>query len=83
MALTEGEGLPISLSLHPAGAHESTTQLRWVPVFDLVQECVTEELPERVIGDTAFDSDPLDARFAEVGVEMIARHRDGRVKPPT
>lgn len=74
MALTEGEGLPIALSLHPAGPHESTL------AFDLVQGCVTEDLPERVIGDAAYDSDPLDTRFEEIGVEMIAPHRSNRVR---
>lgn len=64
MALTEGEGLPIALSLHPAGPHESTL------AFDLVQACVTEDLPERVIGDTAYDSDPLDVRFDDIGVSI-------------
>lgn len=72
MALTEGEGLPIALSLHSASPHEVTL------AFDLVQECVTEELPERVIGDTAYDSDPLDAQFAQIDIEVIAPHRKNR-----
>lgn len=72
MALVDPGGLPIALSLHEAKAHESTL------VFDLVQGCFTTELPERVGGDKAFDSDPLDAKMAEVGVEMIAAHRSNR-----
>jgi len=41
----------------------------------------TEELPERLIGDKAYDSDPLDKKLAENGVELIAPHRNNRKKP--
>jgi transposase len=37
--------------------------------------CVVEARPERLIGDKAYDSDPLDARLADEGIEMIAPHR--------
>lgn len=77
MALVDAGGLPISLQLHRAGPHESTL------CFDLVQGCWTQELPERVIGDKAFDSDALDAALADCGVEMIAAHRKNRKKPKT
>jgi len=40
----------------------------------------TEELPERLIGDKAYDSDPLDKKLAENGVELIAPHRHNRKK---
>jgi transposase len=40
----------------------------------------TEELPERLIGDKAYDSDPLDKKLAENGVELIAPHRNNRKK---
>ena len=42
-----------------------------------------EALPERLIGDKAYDSDPLDAQLAAQGVQMISPHRRGRVKPKT
>jgi len=46
--------------------------------------CFLGELPQRVIGDKAYDSDPLDARLAEErGVALIAPHRSGRRKPPS
>ena len=46
--------------------------------------CFVDELPERLIGDKAYDSDRLDARLAkERGVEMIAPHRSGRRKTIT
>jgi transposase len=37
--------------------------------------------PEHLIGDKAYDSDPLDARLAEQGIELIAPHRANRKKP--
>lgn len=77
MALVDAHGMPISLSLHEAGPHESTL------AYDLVQGCWTEELPERVGGDKAFDSDALDAEFREIGIDLIAPHRSNRKKPKT
>ena len=41
------------------------------------------EKPERLIGDKAYDSDPLDAKLSAQGIEMIAPHRRGRKKPAT
>jgi transposase len=38
-----------------------------------------DELPERLIGDKAYDSDPLDEKLAtEYGIELIAPNRRGR-----
>jgi transposase len=37
-----------------------------------------ETLPERLIGDNAYDSDALDADLATQGVEVIAPHRSNR-----
>ena len=36
-----------------------------------------------MIGDRAYDSDPLDGRLKAEGIELIAPHRTGRVKPAT
>jgi transposase len=41
------------------------------------------ELPEKLIGDRAYDSDPLDAELGEQGIEMIAPHRRNRKRPAT
>jgi hypothetical protein len=41
------------------------------------------EVPQRLIGDRAYDSDPLDERLKAEGIELIAPHRTGRVKPAT
>jgi hypothetical protein len=36
-----------------------------------------------LIGDRAYDSDPLDEELRNGGIEMIAPHRSNRTKPPT
>ena len=76
MALVSAEGLPIALDLYEAGPHEATL------AFDLVQGCWTEELPERVIGDKAYDSDGLDERlWQELGVEITHARMGTRRSP--
>ncbi len=53
----------------------------------LVQLCfdfyMIEAKPENLIGDRAYDSDPLDDELRRDGIEMIAPHRCNRSKPPT
>lgn len=39
------------------------------------------EIPERLIGDRAYDSDPLDERLENQGIELIAPHRSNRTRP--
>jgi transposase len=36
-----------------------------------------------LIGDRAYDSDPLDEALRQDGIAMIAPHRSNRSKPPT
>jgi hypothetical protein len=43
----------------------------------------TREQPGRLLGDRAYDSDPLDRELAEEGVELIAPHRSNRSKVRT
>ena len=45
-----------------------------------LEERFVDALPEKLIGDKAYDSDALDERLAEQGIEMIAPHRQGRKK---
>ena len=69
--------LPLSVSTHAANHHE----------VRLVQLCfdfyMIEAKPENLIGDRAYDSDPLDEELRREGIEMIAPHRANRSKPPT
>jgi len=66
------EALPVSIDTMSASPHESQLVQR---LFDFM---LTEELPERVIGDKAYDSDALDAQCDAQGVELIAPHRRNR-----
>ena len=72
MALVDANGLPLAVQVGSAQPHEVRL------AYDLVQDCWTQYLPERVIGDKAYDSDALDAELAACGVEMIAPHRRNR-----
>jgi transposase len=73
----DGKGL--SLAIHTASA--SPPEVR--PVGETIAEVFTDERPERLIDDRAYDSDPLDAELQEPGIEMIAPHKTNRVKAPT
>ena len=48
-----------------------------------VVERFTDDKPERLIGDKAYDSDPLDAELASLTIEMIAPHKENRKKSKT
>jgi len=41
------------------------------------------EKPEKLIGDKAYDSDPLDEELATLGIELIAPHKRNRKKLKT
>lgn len=70
-------GLPLAVCAASATPHE--TRL----VAPTLDSCFVAELPQRLIGDRAYDSDPLDAALAGLGIEMIAPHRRGRGRPKT
>jgi len=42
-----------------------------------VADRFTRALPERIIGDKAYDSNPLDAAMAATGIRMISPNREG------
>ena len=78
MGLTDAFGIPIAVSTSSASPHEVTL------VDDVLDACFLENVPEKITGDMAYDSEPLDKRLAEErGVELIAPHKHNRVKPPT
>ena len=66
MAVAEGTGLPIAVSVGAASPNEVTL------VEATLGARFLAESPERLIGDQAYDSDPLNQRLAERGIEMIA-----------
>ena len=70
--MADGHGLPIAAGIACGQRHET----------QLVQATLTarfiKELPRRLIGDRAYDSDRLDAVLDAQGVEMIAPHHPRR-----
>lgn len=72
MVMVDADGLPVAIDTMSAGPHESQLVQR------LFAFMLTHNTPERVIGDKAYDSDPLAAELAERGTELIAPHRAGR-----
>lgn len=77
MAITDAGGVVLSIAIECASPHEVTL------VETTLEERFVEELPERLIGDKAYDSDALDKRLKEKGIELIAPHRAGRKKEGT
>lgn len=45
---------------------------------ELIEQHLAEGKPERLMGDKAYDSDPLDQEYMDLGVAMIAPHRANR-----
>ena len=77
MAIADRHGLPIAVGIASASPHE--TRL----VEATLQQRFTTAPPERLIGDRAYDSDPLDHTLQLQGVTLIAPHKQNRRKPPT
>lgn len=78
MGLSDAEGLPLAIHACRASPHEVTL------VQATLDACVLDDLPEKVIGDKAYDSDQLDEQLAEsYGVELVAPHKRNRRKPST
>jgi hypothetical protein len=81
MAISDNaDGLPISIYVTSTASHHEV-------ILDeaTISKCfITDEKPERVIGDKAYDSDPLDERLAiEYGVELISPHKFNRQRSRT
>ena len=77
MAIVDRQGLPLAVTTHAANHHEVTlVQL----TFDFY---MIEAKPEILIGDKAYDSDPLDAHLREQGIELVCPHKSNRKKPKT
>ena len=77
MAMADRAGLPLAIPTESATHHEvilvpATMAARFV-----------DEPPQRLIGDRAYDSDPMDRYLARQGIELIAPHRRGRKRPKT
>lgn len=73
MAITDSHGLPLALCTESASPAEVKL------VAQTLEQRFIADLPERLIGDKAYDSDKLDREVLEqFGTEVIAPHRQGR-----
>lgn len=77
MVIADASGLPLAVHTASASPHEVTL------VEATLAETVTVGRPRRIVGDRAYDSDPLDQQLAAQGIELIAPHRKNRVRPAT
>jgi transposase len=73
VAVAADNSLPLAVSVQSASPAEC--QL----VEEVLAGSFLDELPARLIGDKAYDSDPLDTKLAEdYGIELIAPNRRNR-----
>ena len=77
LAVADRCGLPLAAHTASASPHEVTL------VKETLGASFVSGKPERLVGDRAYDSDPLDAELRNEGIEMIAPHRKNRKKPKT
>jgi Transposase DDE domain len=78
MAISDGHGLPLAVHVASASPHE--TKL----VGPTMERCFLAETPEWLIGDRAYDSDPLDVQIRErFGVQLVAPHNPTRSRKAT
>ena len=77
MAFSEGSSVPLAVHAESASPHEVTL------VEGTLASSFLKEKPQRLIGDKAYDSDPLDEALLKQGIEMIAAHRKNRKKKKT
>src|SRR5215470_1336159 len=78
MAISDGHGLPLAVHVASASPHE--TKL----VVPTIERRFLAETPQRLIGDRAYDSDPVDTQICErFGVQLIAPHTSMRSRKAT
>lgn len=76
MGVADGHGLP--LALRTASASPAEVKL----VAPTLEERFVADVPERLIGDKAYDSDALDEQLLQhYGIEMIAPNKANRRVP--
>ena len=73
MGIADGHGLPLALRAESASPAEVKL------VQQTLEERIVADVPERLIGDKAYDSDHLDRELMQnFGIEMIAPNRAKR-----
>jgi transposase len=77
MVLVDGQGLPLGVRLESASPHEVTLAEATLQEVAVPRpKGRPRQKPERVIADTAYDSDPLRQRLKKRGIELIAPYRE-------
>jgi transposase len=78
MVLVERQGLPLGICLTSASPNEVTL------VDQTLAARVTPRRrnPRRLVGDRAYDSDPLREHLATRGITLISPYRDSRIHRP-
>ena len=76
MGMADGHGLPLALRTESASPAEVTL------VEKTLVERIVPDVPERLIGDKAYDSDRLDEGLMQgYGIELIAPNKVNRRQP--
>jgi len=77
MAIADASGLPVSLWVGAANTHE----------VKLVEKSIDAKhiktRPQILIGDQAYDSDPLDKALKKRKIKLVAPHKRNRKRKPT
>ena len=77
MVLTTPASRPFSLVVAAGGRGECKL------VEPALDQRFANHGPLRLVGDKAYDNDPLDRKLKQRGIELIAPHRNNRVAPKT
>ena len=77
MAITKKRGRHVSVLIANAYRHEVSL------VDSTLDARIVSQSPAILIGDKAYDSDPLDASLRERGINMVAPHKRNRKRPAT
>lgn len=77
MAIADASGIPLSVWTTGASTHEVKL------VEETIKKRFIKEKPKRIIGDMAYDSDPLDKTLKKKKIKLIAPHRRNRKKEKT
>jgi transposase len=73
MAVADRSGLPIAVGIESGQRNEQK-----LVVGTLKQSFLRRQLPKILIGDKAYDSDPLDRELAAMGIDMVSPHHPRR-----
>jgi len=86
MVVVDGKGVPLGErlgSVSPAEVKLAEITLAAIRVLNRHRRGRPRQKPQRLIGDKAYDSDPLRKRLKRRGIELIAPHKVNRVRKPT